>query len=85
LAGSGVADLSWLTLDQPAHVESRTDQFVAAFRYFSEKGTFRTAYMVRAVSPGTFVWPGTTVEDMYRPELRANTGAGSIEVAPAGK
>ncbi len=85
LAGSGVADLSWLTLDQPAHVESRTDQFVAAFRYFSEKGTFKTAYMVRAVSPGTFVWPGTTVEDMYRPELRANTGSGSIEVAPAGK
>ena len=37
--------------------------------------------MVRAVSPGTFVLPGATVEDMYRPELRANTDAGTIEVS----
>ena len=40
--------------------------------------------MVRAVSPGTFVLPGATVEDMYRPELRANTDAGSIEVTATG-
>jgi uncharacterized protein YfaS (alpha-2-macroglobulin family) len=46
--------------------------------------TFSTAYMVRAVSPGSFVLPGATVEDMYRPERRANTDAGSIEVAPTG-
>ncbi len=44
----------------------------------------RTAYMVRAVSPGTFVLPGATVEDMYRPELRANTAAGSIEISAPG-
>jgi len=62
----------------------RTDQFVAAFRYSSATPSFATAYMVRATSPGKFVLPGATVEDMYRPDLRANTDAGTIEVeAPA--
>ncbi len=83
-AGGGVNDFSWLTLDSANHVESRTDQYVAAFRYFDESGSFTTAYLVRAVSPGTFVLPGATVEDMYRPEFRANTAAGSIEVTPTG-
>ena len=84
LQGSGVADLSWLTVDTPAHVEARTDQFVAAFRFTSAASSVTTAYMVRAVSPGTFVMPDATVEDMYRPELRANTDAGSIEVSATG-
>lgn len=85
LQGSGVADLSWLTVDQPSHVESRTDQFVAAFRFTAQASSVTAAYMVRAVSPGTFVMPGATVEDMYRPELRANTDAGSIEVSATGR
>ncbi|MGV3490930.1 MAG: MG2 domain-containing protein [Devosia sp.] len=84
LQGSGVADLSWLTVDTPSHVEARTDQFVAAFRFTSDTSSVTTAYMVRAVSPGSFVAPGATVEDMYRPELRANTNAGQIEVTPSG-
>ena len=84
LQGSGVADLSWLTVDTPSHVEARTDQFVAAFRFTSDTSSVTTAYMVRAVSPGSFVMPGATVEDMYRPELRANTDAGSIEVGATG-
>lgn len=83
-SGSGVADLSWLTVDTPAHVEARTDQYVAAFQYRSDTTSFATAYLVRAVSPGSFVLPGATVEDMYRPELRANTDAGSIEVSATG-
>jgi len=83
-AGAGVGDLSWLSVDGAVHTESRTDQFVAAFRYSSAVEGFTTAYMVRAVSPGTFVMPGATVEDMYRPELRANTDAGTIEVTATG-
>jgi uncharacterized protein YfaS (alpha-2-macroglobulin family) len=75
-----VGELSWLGVDTPAHTEARTDRYVAAFRYVSEYTTFTTAYMVRAVSPGSFALPGATVEDMYRPELRANTDAGTIEV-----
>jgi uncharacterized protein YfaS (alpha-2-macroglobulin family) len=84
LAGSGVADLSWLTVDQPANFEARTDQYVAAFRFTSKAATVTTAYLARAVTPGSFVLPGATVEDMYRPELRGNTDAGSIEVTAVG-
>lgn len=82
--GEGVSDFNWLALNTPAHVESRTDQYVAAFRYSSDPGTFTTAYLVRAVTPGTFVLPGATVEDMYRPEFRANTAAGAIEIVASG-
>jgi len=83
-SSSGVADLSWLTVDTPTHVESRTDQYIAAFRYVEDTESFSTAYMVRAVSPGKFVMPGATIEDMYRPELRANTDAGKIEIQVPG-
>jgi hypothetical protein len=41
------------------------------------------AYVVRAVTPGTFVHPAATVEDMYRPQRYARTGAGTLTVAPA--
>ena len=39
------------------------------------------AYIVRAVSPGTFVHPAATVEDMYRPERYARTAAGTLTVS----
>jgi len=83
-AGGGANDFDWLLLDGPVHVESRTDQYVAAFRYYSATETITTAYLVRAVSPGVFALPGATVEDMYRPEFRANLAGGSIEVAATG-
>ena len=73
---AGVGDFGWLSVNTPSHVESRTDQYIAAFRYVSDAQWFSTAYVVRAVTPGTFVLPGATVEDMYRPEFRANTDAG---------
>ncbi len=38
------------------------------------------AYIVRAVTPGTFVHPAATVEDMYRPERYARTAAGTLVV-----
>jgi len=76
----GVGELSWISVNSPLHAESRTDQYVAAFRFDSEVEMFSTAYMVRATSPGSFVMPGATVEDMYRPEFRGNTDSGAIEV-----
>ncbi len=80
----GVSELSWVSVTMPSHVESRTDQYVAAFRYLSPLESFATAYMVRATSPGAFTLPGATVEDMYRPEFRGNTDAGQIEVKTTG-
>jgi len=38
------------------------------------------AYIVRAVTPGSFVHPAATVEDMYRPERYARTAAGRLDV-----
>ena len=38
------------------------------------------AYVVRAVTPGKYVHPGASVEDMYRPERYARSGSGSVEV-----
>ncbi|HWA18745.1 MAG TPA: alpha-2-macroglobulin family protein [Devosia sp.] len=81
---AGAGSFGWLSLDAPTHSESRTDQYVAAFRFYSETTGFSTAYLVRAVSPGQFTLPGATVEDMYRPEFRANTEASKIEVSATG-
>ena len=38
------------------------------------------AYMVRAVTPGAFIHPAATVEDMYRPERYARSAAGKLTV-----
>ncbi|KAF0227707.1 MAG: alpha-2-macroglobulin domain-containing [Beijerinckiaceae bacterium] len=71
---------------EPDHVESRDDRFVAAFnRSGSEKKPVRVAYIVRAVTPGTYVHPATIAEDMYRPERFGRTAFGSVTVLPAEK
>jgi alpha-2-macroglobulin len=38
------------------------------------------AYIVRAVTPGSFLHPAATVEDMYRPDRFARTAAGRLDV-----
>ncbi|HET9031788.1 MAG TPA: alpha-2-macroglobulin [Dokdonella sp.] len=51
------------------HEEFRDDRYVAALKL--DKGQQANVfYLVRAVSPGTYLVPATTVEDMYRPEIR---------------
>ncbi|MBL4801880.1 MAG: hypothetical protein JKY45_08290 [Emcibacter sp.] len=54
-------------------------------RYFAvldnrHKGRFAFAYMVRAVTPGTYVLPPVMVEDMYEPQYRAVGKAGMVTV-----
>jgi hypothetical protein len=65
--------------DEPAYVEFRSDRFLATVDS-SGNGRFQLAYVVRAVSPGRFHHPAASVEDMYRPQFRAWTAAGAIEV-----
>ena len=48
-----------------------------------QPAAFAFAYMVRAVSPGHYVHPPATVEDMYRPERYGRTAYGIFDVAPA--
>ncbi len=62
-------------------MEFRSDRFVAAWDLAAGGSTqFQFAYVVRAVSPGTFMHPAAQVEDMYRPERRGRTDTGSVEV-----
>jgi len=81
----GTSDLSWLTdLSVPNSVESRDDRFTAAVD-IAEGGpqTFKLAFMVRAVTPGSYELPGASVEDMYKPRFHARQAAGRIAVKPA--
>ncbi len=45
------------------------------------KASAAVAYIVRAVTPGSFVHPAATVEDMYRPERYARTDAGRLTIS----
>ncbi|WP_428249996.1 alpha-2-macroglobulin family protein [Ferrovibrio sp.] len=51
-------------------------------RVLAPGSDFRFAYVVRAVTIGSFTLPAASVEDMYRPERMARTAAGSIVVRP---
>lgn len=84
---------------EPQHTEFRDDRVVAAFNFFGEGGGGRrggngdgaatlpvaasVAYIVRAVTPGSFVHPAATVEDMYRPERFARSASGRLEISEA--
>ena len=80
LRAGDLGALDWLDLtDDIAHAEFHSDRFIAAVT--RNKGRrFQLAYIVRAVSPGRFHHPAAIVEDMYRPEFRARTAAGTVEV-----
>ncbi|MBZ8132905.1 alpha-2-macroglobulin family protein [Afifella sp. IM 167] len=82
LRGGDVGALDWLDLStEPAHTEFRADRFIAAMERSQSNATrFSLAYVVRAVSPGDFAHPAATIEDMYRPELRARTNSGRVHV-----
>lgn len=84
LRAADLQGIPWLgLLEGSAHQEFRADRFVAAVdRQASEPTQFQLAYRVRAVTPGRFLRPAATVEDMYRPRQRAWTGEGRVEVMP---
>ena len=81
--GGSVDDLAFLKRDvEPTHTEYRDDRFVAAFdREGKDKATFTLAYMVRAVTPGRYVLPPATIEDMYRPQRFGRMASGTLEIA----
>jgi uncharacterized protein YfaS (alpha-2-macroglobulin family) len=75
-----VRALDWLGLEtEPRHVEFRDERFLAAVDHRGED-PFRLAYIVRAITPGTFHHAAASVEDMYRPAFRARTEAGLVTV-----
>ncbi len=72
----------WLKRDiEPVHVEYRDDRFVAAInREQGQSAFFSLAYIVRATTPGHYVYPAATAEDMYRPTRFGRTAFGEVEV-----
>ncbi|MGI9407906.1 MAG: alpha-2-macroglobulin family protein, partial [Hyphomicrobiaceae bacterium] len=86
VAGGETGALAWLKTGMtPTHTEFRKDRVMAAFdaplrNNQAVAKTMTVAYIVRAVSPGSFVHPAATVEDMYRPERFARTAAGRLDV-----
>ncbi|MCF6274625.1 MAG: alpha-2-macroglobulin family protein [Robiginitomaculum sp.] len=64
--------------------EMRDDRLVAATRTY-KKRTYRIAYLVRAVTPGDFVWPGVVVQDMYRAQDHAISKATRVRISAQGK
>lgn len=79
-----LTNFDWIGEQTAAHTEFRNDRFVAAFNRTSDDNReINVAYVVRAVTPGTYDHPAATVEDMYRPELSARTATGKMEVIAA--
>ena len=86
LVSSGDAGaLPWIEdAVDPVSAEVRDDRFTAAFdRRADDRAAFTVAYTVRAVSPGRYVLPQASVEDMYRPDRFGHTGTGMLDVTAA--
>ncbi len=75
--------MKWLPeLARPRATEPRDDRFVAAVDVWSGKRDFYLAYVVRAVTPGTFRLPAAFVEDMYAPALYGRDAMGKVTILP---
>jgi uncharacterized protein YfaS (alpha-2-macroglobulin family) len=80
MSAGSTSELSWLdSLQDVQHSEFRQDRFLTAVDWSSDQ-PFKLAYVVRAVSPGTFHHPAASVEDMYRPDFRARSETGEITI-----
>ena len=77
---SPIPELPWSQLSETSHTEIRDDRFVAALPFDQGTKNFKTAYVIRAVTPGICQHPGLYVEDMFNPRLFARTGHGKVEV-----
>lgn len=80
MSAGSTSELSWLdTLQDVQHSEFRQDRFLTAVDWSSDQ-PFKLAYVVRAVSPGTFHHAAASVEDMYRPDFRARSETGELTI-----
>ncbi len=76
-------DLAWLPeLTPTLYSEFLDDRFVAAFDLDWGRRAYTVAYLVRAVTPGTYRLPAAHIEDMYQPQYRARTASGILTVTP---
>ncbi|MEP5152142.1 MAG: alpha-2-macroglobulin family protein, partial [Planktotalea sp.] len=79
IRGGDIRALEWLKPVSAQHSEFRSNRFLAAVDW-GKKSAFQLAYIVRAVSEGTYHHPAASVEDMYRPQYRARSETGLMRV-----
>jgi uncharacterized protein YfaS (alpha-2-macroglobulin family) len=58
------------------------DASVAWYGSYLPPGVQTVSYLARATTPGTYVLPGATIEEMYHPEVHGRTASGSVVVLP---
>ena len=85
VTGLNSAELPWLPeLSETRYVDLLDDRYVAALDIAEKEGDkvqeFTLAYMLRSVTPGSYLWPPAEVEDMYRPYYRARSKAASLNI-----
>ncbi|WP_282057864.1 alpha-2-macroglobulin family protein [Lentibacter algarum] len=80
LQSGDIGALSWLKPSRAESTEFRAERFLTAVNSNAGKPV-ELAYVVRAVTPGQYHHAPATVEDMYRPIYRANTGAGEVIIS----
>jgi uncharacterized protein YfaS (alpha-2-macroglobulin family) len=81
ISAGSIEALDWLGLDsEVAHSEFRQDRFLTAIDRYSNQ-PFKLAYVVRAVSPGSFHHPAASVEDMYRPDITGRSDTRRVIIA----
>ncbi len=69
-------------LINPEHVEVRDDKIIVAFppMVLSTSKSFSYIFAVRAITKGTYEFPGAYLEDMYEPEISVRLATEKIEI-----
>jgi len=93
-----VKSFSFLSeLSETRIAEARDDRFFASislgtrpYRTWWDSSpkhgnSYHVAYIVRAVTPGTFALPAANISDMYAPRVFGRTAMGSVTIAPAAR
>ncbi|MFD2678606.1 alpha-2-macroglobulin family protein [Camelimonas lactis] len=86
--GASLSAFAWMDKDQatPSATEFRDDRFVVAYeRRKGQPAFINVGYIIRVVSPGRFVHPPATAEDMYRPDRFGRSASGVMTVEAARK
>lgn len=77
-SGTDAATLFGESAD-PDMAQFLRERFIASLTWQGTE-SFRLVYIVRAVHEGRFSHPAAVVEDMYRPQFRAWTDAGTVRI-----
>jgi uncharacterized protein YfaS (alpha-2-macroglobulin family) len=81
LRGRSTKNMKWLPkLSRARYIDKRDDRFVAAIDIGGRGRSFHMAYLVRAVTPGTFRLPAAHIEDMYRPSIFGRDAMGYVRI-----